>query len=69
MSRPTKPTFEENGLPRPVQSEKLTHSAMSTGTRRNTPRMISTGAVNSHPAAASPRRIPEEGDPRGEALW
>ena len=30
---PTNPTREENGLPLPVQSLTLTHSAMNTGSR------------------------------------
>src|SRR3954470_16945756 len=55
-------TSEEKGLPRPPQSEKLTQSAMSTGTTRNTPSSRMTGAVNNHPEAASPRRIPVRRD-------
>src|SRR3954468_2278296 len=55
-------TSEEKGLPRPPQSEKLTQSAMSTGTTRKTPSSRMTGAVNNHPEAASPRRIPVRRD-------
>src|SRR6478609_7152047 len=55
-----KSTLEDSGLPRPFQSEKLTHSAISTGMNRKIPRMMMIGAVNSHPAIPSPRRIPED---------
>src|SRR6478609_9387776 len=61
-----KSTLEDSGLPRPFQSEKLTHSAIRTGMKRKTPRMMMIGAVNSHPAAPSPRRIPE--DPAREGV-
>jgi hypothetical protein len=41
-----------NGLPFPVQSETLTHAAMTIGTMRKSPRMTITGVRKSHPAAA-----------------
>ncbi|WP_341728210.1 hypothetical protein [Brooklawnia sp.] len=43
--------MDENGLPRPFQSETLTQAAMITGTKRNRPRITTIGETKSHPAA------------------